>query len=109
VRRLAGSLEALPAGGDVLEVTVTSVRKLNTAMKALADLASGEPHADHRSGRISVPVQGGASVLVDAVRVLDKARVRIDDLSLHRPSLDDVFLALTGRAAEGNDQEGDRR
>jgi hypothetical protein len=45
-------------------------------------------------------------VLVDAVRLLDKARVKIDDLSVRRPSLDDVFFALTGRGAEDQSTEG---
>ena len=76
-------------------------------MKALRELKSGEPHADRRTGRINVPVQDGASVLVEAVRLLDKARVRIEDLSLHRPSLDDVFLGLTGRAAEEDGEQPD--
>ena len=93
------------AGGDVLELTVTSDRKVTTAVKALRELNSGEPHANRRTRRVTVPVQDGASVLTDAVRLLDKARIKIEDLSLHRPSLDDVFLALTGRAAEEDGQE----
>jgi len=88
------------AGGDVLEVTVASPRKLTTAVKALADVAAGEPHINKRTNHVTVPVLDGASVLVDAVRRLDRARVKIDDLSLRRPSLDDVFFGLTGRAAE---------
>jgi ABC-2 type transport system ATP-binding protein len=94
------------AGGDVLELTVVSPRKVTTALKALREVGCSEPTADRRTGHITVPVQDGASVLVDAVRALDKARVRIGDLSLHRPSLDDVFFALTGRPAEadGNGQ-----
>ena len=95
------------ARGDVLELTVTSGRKIATAVKALRELKSGEPHADRRTGRVTVPVQDGASVLVDAVRLLDKARVPIENLSLHRPSLDDVFFALTGKPAEADGEEGD--
>jgi|SRR5438270_2592414 len=99
------------SGGDVLEVTVSSARKLTSAAKALADVASGEPKIDRRTNHVAVPVQDGAAVLVDAVRLLDRARVKIDDLSLRRPSLDDVFFGLTGRGAEdaaagGNGQAG---
>ena len=65
-----------------------------------AQLTVGEPRADRQAGLITVPVQGDTSVLVDAVRLLDTAQVSITDLSLHRPSLDDVFLAITGRGAE---------
>jgi ABC-2 type transport system ATP-binding protein len=88
------------AGGSVLEVVVASPRRVATALKALRPVAVGEPRVDRQAGSVAVPVQGDASVLVEAVRLLDKARVRITDLSLHRPSLDDVFLALTGRGAE---------
>jgi ABC-2 type transport system ATP-binding protein len=93
------------AGGDVLELTVASPRKVTTAVRALGDIECGEPHVDKKTGRISVPVKNGSSAVVDAVRSLDKARVKVSDLSLHRPSLDDVFFALTGRAAE-SDGEG---
>jgi ABC-2 type transport system ATP-binding protein len=88
------------AGGSVLEVVVASARRVATAIKALRPLAVGEPRVDRQAGSVAVPVLGDASVLVEAVRLLDTARVRIIDLSLHRPSLDDVFLALTGRGAE---------
>jgi len=47
-----------------------------------------------------VPVSGGAAVLTDALRRLDGAGVEIDDVGLRRPTLDDVFLTLTGRPAE---------
>ena len=88
------------AGGDVLEITVSSARKLNTAVKALNELASGEAQIDKRTNHVTVPVFDGASALVDAVRRLDSAKVKVDDLSVHRPSLDDVFFGLTGRSAE---------
>jgi ABC-2 type transport system ATP-binding protein len=47
-----------------------------------------------------VPVSGGAAVLADALRRLDAAGVRVDDVGLRRPTLDDVFLTLTGHMAE---------
>ena len=49
---------------------------------------------------MTAPVSGGSTVLVDAVRALDMAGVKVDDLALRRPTLDDVFLSLTGHAAE---------
>jgi ABC-2 type transport system ATP-binding protein len=88
------------AGGDVLELTVATPRRVTTALKALSDLEGGEAQIDKKRGRISMPVKNGSSAVIDAVRNLDKARVKVSDLSLHRPSLDDVFIALTGRAAE---------
>ena len=55
--------------------------------------------------RLSVPAHDGATTLVDAVRRLDDAGVRLVDLALRRPSLDDVFLTLTGHAATVNGDE----
>src|SRR3954469_8212599 len=81
------------AGGDVLEFTVASTRRVNSAVKALSDLECGDPKVDRKRGRISVPVKDGPSAIVEAVRSLDKARIKVSALSLHRPSLDDVFFA----------------
>jgi ABC-2 type transport system ATP-binding protein len=49
---------------------------------------------------LTVPAHGGAQTLVQIVRDLDEAGIHIDDIALRRPTLDDVFLALTGHAAE---------
>src|SRR5204862_4440039 len=89
------------------EFTVTSPRRVTSAVKALNGIDCGEPKVDKKRGRVTVPVKNGSSAVVDAVRSLDKARVKVSDLSLHRPSLDDVFFALTGRAAETNGEEAD--
>ena len=87
-------------GGDVLEVTLARKTDVKKALTALRTLAAGDPKVDSAAAHITVPVQGGASVLVEAVRKLDRARVKISDLALRRPTLDDVFLALTGHGAE---------
>jgi ABC-type uncharacterized transport system ATPase subunit len=57
----------------------------------------------HRNGRGSVTVQlpGGETQLAEIVRILDRADLRVETLQLHQPSLDDVFLAKTGRKLEG--------
>ena len=55
---------------------------------------------ERKSKRLTVPSHGGSGVLVDVIRELDAAGIRIDDVAQHRPTLDDVFLALTGHAAE---------
>jgi ABC-2 type transport system ATP-binding protein len=96
-------------GGEVLELTVRSRSRTNAAAKAVAAVASGEPQIDLESGRISVPVTGGAAVLTEAVRALDGARIAIADLALRRPTLDDVFLALTGHGAESNGSDEDTK
>ena len=86
-------------GGDVLELVVVRREQLKDAVTAISPLTCGEPQLDEDTGQVRVPVRGGATVLAEAVRHLDAAAVAIADLALHRPTLDDVFLALTGRAA----------
>ncbi len=84
------------AGGDVLELRVNERGRTREAADALAKLNVGEPQADEESGRILVTINNGTQVLASAVRALDEADIGIADLSLRRPSLDEVFLALTG-------------
>jgi ABC-2 type transport system ATP-binding protein len=108
----AGTAEELKSrvGGDVLEFTVPDRNRLSDAVGAIAIVGEGEPHADKETGVVSVGVGGrGSDALVDGVRALDGAGVRTQGLALRRPSLDDVFLALTGHAAEEEEQNGKRR
>jgi ABC-2 type transport system ATP-binding protein len=108
----AGTSEELKnrVGGDVLEFTVPDRSKLPEAVKAIADLGEGEPHVDSETGVVSVGVGGaGSETLIQAVRRLDAAGVPVHGLALRRPSLDDVFLALTGHAAEDEQPAGRRR
>jgi ABC-2 type transport system ATP-binding protein len=87
-------------GGDRLEVTVTDPSQLDAAAQALRSVATGEVSVDREGAHVTAPVAGGSLTLVDAVRALDSAHVGIADVALRRPTLDDVFLALTGHAAE---------
>jgi ABC-2 type transport system ATP-binding protein len=108
----AGTAEELKSrvGGDVLEFTVPDRNRLSDAVSAIASVGEGEPHADKETGVVNVGVGGrGSDALIDAVRALDGAGVRTHGLALRRPSLDDVFLALTGHAAEEEEQNGKRR
>jgi ABC-2 type transport system ATP-binding protein len=110
----AGTSEELKGrvGGDVIEFTVPDRRRIGDAVTAIATImkGEGEPHADQETGVVSVGVGGrGSDALIEAVRSLDGAGVEIRDLALRRPSLDDVFLALTGHAAEEEDQQAGRR
>jgi ABC-2 type transport system ATP-binding protein len=70
----------------------------------------GEVTLDEHTRRLTVPASGrGATILVQVVRDLDEAGIVIDDIGLRRPTLDDVFLALTGHAAElatSTDEDG---
>ena len=88
-------------GGDVLEFAVPDRSRLDDAVAAIKPVGEGEPHVDADTGLVSVGVGGrGSEALIEAVRGLDAAGVATSGLSLRRPSLDDVFLALTGHAAE---------
>jgi ABC-2 type transport system ATP-binding protein len=108
----AGTSEELKGrvGGDVVEFTVPDRSRIGDAVTAIAKIGEGEPHAERETGVVSIGVGGrGSDALVDTVRALDAAGVVTRDLALRRPSLDDVFLALTGHAAEEEDQPGGRR
>jgi ABC-2 type transport system ATP-binding protein len=81
--------------GDVLDVTVDD-GVLDRVVGLIVDVGSERPTVDRGTRRISLPVAGGAASLVEVVRRLDDAHVKVVDIALRRPSLDDVFLALTG-------------
>jgi ABC-2 type transport system ATP-binding protein len=104
----AGTAEELKGrvGGDVVEFTVPNRSRVADAVAAIARVGEGEPHVDQTTGVVSIGVGGGGSeALIEAVRSLDSAGVEIHGLTLRRPSLDDVFLVLTGHAAEDEDEE----
>ena len=108
----AGTSEELKGrvGGDVVEFTVPDRSRIADAVTAVAAIGEGEPHADKETAVVSIPVGGrGSDALIEVVRGLDAAGVEVRDLGLRRPSLDDVFLALTGHAAEEEDQPTGRR
>ncbi|WP_106614805.1 ATP-binding cassette domain-containing protein [Saccharothrix carnea] len=89
-------------GGERLELTLGSAQDAETAKAALTPLAIAEISRDERGHRLTVPVAGGAEVLVDGIRRLDAESVKVLDIGLRRPTLDDVFLSLTGHAAEND-------
>jgi ABC-2 type transport system ATP-binding protein len=87
-------------GGERLEITVADGDDVQSAVELLVPLAAGELVVDEARRSVLVPVTGGAAVLADALRRLDGDGVTVDDVGLRRPTLDDVFLSLTGHAAE---------
>ncbi|HRH31138.1 MAG TPA: ATP-binding cassette domain-containing protein [Candidatus Paceibacterota bacterium] len=87
-------------GGDILEIRATThsdAIRVGEVIKALGD---EEPKADNDTGVVTMAVSGGAAVLVTALRDLDAMNIAISDIMLRRPSLDDVFMKLTGHGAE---------
>jgi ABC-2 type transport system ATP-binding protein len=91
-------------GGERLEITVGDDAHVGAAVELLGPLAAGELTVDEGRRSLVVPVSGGAAVLADALRRLDAAGVRVDDVGLRRPTLDDVFLTLTGHMAEAKSE-----
>ena len=87
-------------GGERLEVTVSDPARLVDAVGVLAPVAVGEASIQAHRRSLTVPISGGTAVLVEALRRLDAAGIAVDDVGVRRPTLDDVFLTLTGRPAE---------
>ena len=71
-------------------------------MDALRRICQAEPLLHEVTREITVPAPDGARTLTEVVRALDAASITPDDIGLHKPSLDDVFLSLTGRPAEAD-------
>lgn len=88
-------------GGERLAVTV-GVGQVDRAREVLARVGAGAIDIDEHTRTLVVPVTGGAGALLDAVRAFDAAGVAVLDIGIRRPTLDDVFLELTGRHAQGD-------
>ncbi|HEX4723743.1 MAG TPA: ATP-binding cassette domain-containing protein [Pseudonocardiaceae bacterium] len=106
-----GTADELKAqtGGERLELVVAEASELVYASKVLAEVGSDEPKVDEQSRRISVLVDTGPKALIEALRRLDTENIGVLDVGLHRPTLDDVFLSLTGHAAEEEIEEPGRK
>ena len=88
-------------GGERVEVVVLAPSDIPTARDVLGQLGDGGTvDVDEHSRRITAPVTGGAATLTEALRRLDAAGVALQDVALRRPTLDDVFLTLTGHRTE---------
>lgn len=87
-------------GGERLEVIVSDTPWLAAARRVLEALGEGPAHVDEDDRRVSVAVASHDGVLTRAIRELDSAGVHVDDIGFRRPTLDEVFLSLTGRPAE---------
>jgi daunorubicin resistance ABC transporter ATP-binding subunit len=92
-------------GGDHLEVRVSDSSELDRAAALLGELAGSAPHVEAEQQRVSVPAAGGTEFLLRAGLRFQEERIALDDLGIRRPSLDDVFLALTGAPAHGSEEQ----
>jgi ABC-2 type transport system ATP-binding protein len=89
-------------GGERVEVVVHQREDMATAAEILQGLGKGETTVEDHTRKLTVPVTGGAKLLAEVIRELDTRGVEIDDIGLRRPTLDDVFISLTGHAAEAD-------
>ena len=106
----SGELKAR-VGGERLELTVARGGGLDEAASVLERYAHGDGgvRVEAERGYVGATVAGGPGLLAAVVRDLDAAGVQADELGLHRPTLDDVFLTLTGHAAESDSAEDEQR
>ncbi|MGV9866772.1 ATP-binding cassette domain-containing protein [Rhodococcus koreensis] len=87
-------------GGERIELSVREGIDLSVVRDELAPLAAGDILLEENVRRVTVPVTGGADALVEALGRLSNRGVKVFDVGLRRPTLDDVFLTLTGHEAE---------
>ena len=93
------------AGRDVIEIRPRTVSDLAAVVEILGTVAAEPVRTDDDTQRASAPVDGGADELATVVRLLDERGVSVDDIGLRRPTLDEVFLALTGASIDPTDPD----
>ncbi len=103
-----GSGDQLKAmvGGERIEISLASDTSVEVAREVLARFSLDDPRVVDRT--ITAPITGGATTLTQALRALDAGGVALRDVGLRRPTLDDVFLTLTGRATEATSTDPNR-
>jgi ABC-2 type transport system ATP-binding protein len=101
----------LRIGGEVLAMRVAERSQVASAAGAVLGLGPGGGKVDNNTGEITLPVgEEGTAILTEAIRRLDAEQIRLADIGLRRPSLDDVFLSLTGHTAEqAEERDGESR
>ena len=103
-----GTADELKAqtGGERIEVVLTDVADRADAAVVLERVAIGEVQSDDNGRALTAAVDGGARSLAEVLRDFEAGHIEVLDIGLRRPTLDDVFLSLTGRAAEAEATEG---
>ena len=87
-------------GGERVEVILSDLSDIPAARSVLGELSVGEVQIDEQTLRLTAPVTGGVDVLKEVLQRFAQQNVDVVDVGLRRPTLDDVFLSLTGHAAE---------
>ena len=87
-------------GGERLQLVVQDAADLPVVARVLSEVGVAEPQVEESLRRVAVAVEAGSKALIEALRRLDLDNVAVTDVGLHRPTLDDVFLGLTGKHAE---------
>ncbi len=102
-----GTADELKAqvGGERIEVVVHDRTRIDDARRILSGIGIGEAAFEEHTRRVTAPSDGGAKRLATVIREFDEAGIAIDDIGLRRPTLDDVFLSLTGHAAEESTED----
>ncbi|MBE1493011.1 ABC-2 type transport system ATP-binding protein [Amycolatopsis lexingtonensis] len=97
-----GTADELKAqtGGERLELVIASPADLPATLEVLREVGTGDPSGDDHTRRAEILVDTGPKALIEALRRLDAQGIAVQDVGLHRPTLDDVFLSLTGHGAE---------
>jgi ABC-2 type transport system ATP-binding protein len=91
-------------GGDRIEIVVESAQDVSKAAIAIAEFGSAPAITEDLTKTILLPVAGGSTAIVNIVRKLDENNISIADIALRRPTLDDVFLSLTGHVTENTEE-----
>ena len=105
----AGTADQLKSqiGGERVELVIESHSDLLRARETLTAFAVGDVIVDEQNRTLTAPVAGGSGVLVEVLRRLDGRAVKVLDVALRRPTLDDVFLALTGHTTAATETTSD--
>jgi ABC-2 type transport system ATP-binding protein len=97
-----GTADELKAeiGGERVEIIISDADRMDEAHRLLSVVSTGDVQIDKRTRKVISPTAGGSRRVLEAAKILDDQNIEIEDIALRRPSLDDVFLNLTGRKAE---------
>jgi ABC-2 type transport system ATP-binding protein len=87
-------------GSDILEIHMKDHAESTKAVEIIGSIGNEQPSHNIETGIVTVPVEGGADILIQVIRKLDTAGLKISDIRLRRPTLDDVFMKLTGHHTE---------